>query len=88
MSKVTEISSIALWLLGHALFTIITICTVRGAWAFHQDYQSYIAKIEAAKTTIDISQLSDESKEKLASALIEDGFSVPRNVEGSKNKKG
>lgn len=72
MSRIEEIGNQTLWILGHLAFTIIVNLTVLGGYYTFQQYQAM------QPYQIDLSQLEPEAKEALASALIEDGFSVPK----------
>lgn len=53
MEKAREIGNLALWLSGHLLFTLITVCSIRGAYQFYLDYQAL------QPVQIDLDQLSD-----------------------------
>lgn len=77
MSRAKEIGNHALWVLGHVLFTIVAVCSARGGYEYWNDY------VASQGVQIDLSQLEDVEKEQLASALIEDGFSVPKNTKKS-----
>lgn len=72
MERAKEIGDQLLWLIGHLAFTLAVNLMVFGGYHAFQVYQSM------QPMQIDISQLSDEGKEALASALVEDGFNVPR----------
>ena len=72
MNKAREIGNIALWLAGHLAFTTIVNLTVLGGYYAFQQYKAM------QPYQIDLSQLEPEAKEALASALVEDGFSIPK----------
>jgi len=40
MEQAKNLGNIALWLSGHVLFTLITVCSLRGGYQFYQDYKA------------------------------------------------
>lgn len=82
MNKAKEIGQIALWLAGHLAFTVVLNLTILGGYYAHLQYQAVTG------TPIDVAELTDDSKQALANALIEDGFSVPRNIDDKPKKRG
>lgn len=72
MSRIEEIGSHALWIAGHLLFTTILNLTLVGGWYAYGQYQAL------QPVRIDITQLTQEDKQALANALVDDGTSVPR----------
>lgn len=82
MSRIEEIGSHLLWIMGHLAFTVTVNLALFGAYHTYTWYQAQMP------VQIDLAQLSTEDKQALASALIDDGFSVPRIVEDKPRKRG
>ena len=82
MSRATEIGNHALWLMGHLAFTVTVNLALFGAYHTYTWYQAQ------QPVQIDLTQLSTEDKQALASALIDDGFSIPKNIEDKPRKRG
>lgn len=78
MERAKEIGNHALWLVGHLAFTIAVNLMALGGYFAYQEYKAM------QPTQIDLAQLTDQDKQALAAALIEDGFSVPK----SEKKRG
>jgi len=66
MSRVEEIGHQVMWILGHILFTLITVCAVRGGYQFYLDYEW------SQKQNFDLSELSVEQKNEILQTLLED----------------
>jgi len=81
MSRTEEIGGQILWVLGHLVFTTVTVCALRGGYMFYKEAQS-LRGVE-----FDISRLEAAEKEALAEQLILDGFSVPKNVDEPKRRR-
>lgn len=80
MEQAKNLGAIALWLMGHLAFTIVVNLTAIGGY--------YVWSQAKGPITIDLAQMTSEDKQALASALIDDGYSVPRNIEDNRKKRG
>lgn len=64
MNRTLELGNQLLWLLGHALFTLITVCTLRGGYQFYKDYEA------TQPIQIDVSQLTAEDRAELSKQIF------------------
>jgi len=78
MEQAKNLGAIALWLMGHLAFTVVVNLTAIGGY--------YVWSQVKGPIQIDLAQMTSEDKQALASALIDDGYSVPRNVEEKKRR--
>jgi hypothetical protein len=81
MSRTEEIGGQLLWFLGHALFTLITVCALRGGYVFYRELDS-LRGIE-----FNLSKLEEAEKEVLAEQLVLDGFNIPKNIDEPKRRR-
>lgn len=63
-NRAIEIGNQILWILGHALFTLVTVCAVRGGYQFFQDYKA------TEPIQIDVTQLTDDDRAELSKQIF------------------
>jgi len=72
MDKLEDIGQFIAWWASRLLFTLVLNLCLFGGYKAYELYQSM------QPISIDLTQLNSSDKEALASALIDDGYSVPK----------